>query len=49
MSGNNYYWQGGRKIEIDQGAAAATIQAENVAEVEAAAAASRVIIRKYLK
>ncbi|MEN8132943.1 MAG: S8 family serine peptidase [Pseudomonadota bacterium] len=46
MSGNNYYWQGGRKIEIEQGAVAATVQAENIAEVEAAAAASRVTIRK---
>ena len=45
MSGNTYYWQGGRKIEIEHAGNLTTIQADGVEEAEAAAERSGVCIR----
>lgn len=46
MSGNTYYWQGGRKIEIKHAENLATVQAGSVEEVEAAAERAGVPIRQ---
>jgi subtilisin family serine protease/subtilisin-like proprotein convertase family protein len=45
MSETNYFWQGGRKIEIRQDDAAVTIHAENAAEAESAAERAGVELR----
>lgn len=46
MSGTTYYWQGGRKIEIEQAGNLATVQADSVEEVEKAAERAGVRVRR---
>lgn len=46
MTETNYFWQGGRKIEIQQDAAAVTIHAKNAAEAESAAERAGVELRE---
>src|SRR5256885_3226071 len=45
MSETNYFWQGGRKIEINQDPAAVTIHAAHEGEARDAAAAAGVNLR----
>ncbi|RPH56871.1 hypothetical protein EHM82_02505, partial [bacterium] len=45
MSETNYFWQGGRRIEIRQDDAAVTIHAESAAEAESAATRAGVELR----
>jgi hypothetical protein len=46
MSGITYYWQGGRKIEIEHADNLATVEADSVAEVEDTADRAGVRVRR---